>query len=430
MLTREENERYTRVGKGTPCGELMRRYWHPIAASAQLPQHGTKPVTILGESLVLYRDRSGKLGLVEAHCPHRRGGMVFGIPEEAGIRCAYHGWLFDGTGRCLEQPYEEIVDPQSTFKDRVRIGAYRVEELGGLIFAYLGPEPAPLLPRWDFFVDPGLIREIGWAVIPCNWLQCIENGVDGSHVPYLHGRFSNYVLEQLGQPHLRRHLKNYYVKMGWELHPYGVLKTHDPEGKSGQSVGNVLVFPYTDRQADDSLQVRVPMDDTHTFFIWYYTFGADGQAELGIQEKLPQDPRRVPAHEVPVPEVDEAGNISWKLLDNNSGQDLVMWHSQGEIADRTKEHLGRGDLGVILFRKLLDEQIRIVEEGGEPINTFRNPEANRSIDTAVEKPGGFFGRLSDNGVNRTLGARKYSPIYREATRRIEGEEALALPIHS
>ena len=431
MLTREENERYTRVGKGTPCGELMRRYWHPIAASAQLPQHGTRPVRILGESLVLYRDRSGRLGLVEEHCPHRRGGMVFGIPEEAGIRCAYHGWLFDGTGRCLEQPYEEIVEPGSTFKDRVRIGAYRVEELGGLIFAYLGPEPAPLLPRWDFFVDEGLIREIGVAVIPCNWLQCIENGVDGSHVMNLHGRLSKYVLERLGRPDLRRDIRG-PNSLWWEVYEFGVLRCHTRGGRPGEgepvAVRAPIIFPYLDRQPDDSMQIRVPMDDTHTLHIWYYTFGAEGRAELGIQEELPQESRRVPVHEVPVPKLDEAGKIPWELLDNNSGQDLVMWHSQGNIADRTEEHLGRGDGGVILFRKFLEEQIKIVEEGGAPINTFRDPEANRFIDTTVGKPEEFFARLSGSGVNRTLGARKYSPVYREATRRIEGEKALSRPI--
>jgi 5,5'-dehydrodivanillate O-demethylase len=107
-----------------------------------------------------------------------------------------------------------------------------------------------------------------------------------------------------------------------------------------------------------------------------------------------------------------------------------MWHSQGEIADRTREHLGRGDAGVILYRKLLEEQIKIVEEGGEPINTFRDPEANRFIDTNVGNPPGFFARLGESGVNRTLGARKYSPIYREAAKRIEGEESLLRPIHS
>jgi 5,5'-dehydrodivanillate O-demethylase len=303
-----------------------------------------------------------------------------------------------------------------------------VEELGGLIFAYVGPEPAPLLPRWDFFVDESLVREIGWAVIPCNWLQCIENGVDGTHVPYLHGRFSDYVLEKLGRADLRRHIGGSDATTGWEPHKFGILKTRVPHG-SKKKVGNPLLFPYVDRQVDDSMQIRVPMDDTHTYFIWYYTFGAEGQAELGLQEKLPQDPRRVPVYEVPVPLIDESGTVPWDLLDNNSGQDLVMWHSQGEIADRTREHLGRGDRGVILYRQLLEEQIKIVEAGGDPINTFRDPEANRFIDTSVDNAKGFFGHLSGARVNRTLGARKYSGVYREATRRIEGEKALSGPIY-
>ena len=431
MLTSEQNERWTRVGKGTPCGELMRRYWHPIAASMHLPEHGTKPVRILGESLVLYRDRSGRLGLVEERCPHRRGGLVFGIPEETGIRCAYHGWLFDGTGRCLEQPYEALVDPANTFKDKVRIKAYPVEELGGLIFAYLGPEPAPLLPRWDLLVNEDLIREIGWAAVPCNWLQCIENAIDGSHAAYLHGRFSNYVLEQLGAADLRREIGSYFNKSGWEPHKYGILATRISSPGVSEPIGDLVLFPCFPMMADDSLQIRVPVDDTHTLFIWYNTFGAEGRAELRIKEQPPQDPRRAPVYEVPMPKVDEAGGVPWEMMDNNGGQDLAMWHSQGDIADRTKEHLGYGDAGVVLYRKLLEGQIKVVEDGGEPVNTFRDPGANRSIDTTVEKAGGlwFFGRLKGGRVNRTHAARKYSPIYREATRQIEGEEALSRPIY-
>ena len=430
MLAAEQNERWTRVGQGTPCGKLMRRYWHLIAASMQLPEHGTKPVRILGESLVLYRDRQGRLGLVEERCPHRRGGMVFGIPEAAGIRCAYHGWLYDASGRCLEQPYEAIVDSASTFKDKVRIKAYPVEELGGLIFAYLGPEPVPLLPRWDLLVDEDLIREIGWAVVPCNWLQCIENAPDGSHVKYLHGRFSTYALEQLGRLDLRRDIGS-VGKLSWELHKYGIQTTRISRENPGVSepTGNLLLFPYVQLVADDSLQIRVPVDDTHTLFILYHTFGAEARAELRIQEQPPQDPRRVPVYEVPMPKMDEAGGVPWEMLDNNGGQDMVMWHSLGDIADRTKEHLGRGDEGVILYRQLLEDQIKIVEDGGEPINTFRDPGANRSIDTTVGKLAGFFGPLKGGRVNRTLAARKYSPIYREATRQIEGEEALSRPIY-
>ena len=145
MLSKEENEMLTRVGPGTPCGELMRRYWHPVAATVQLEDNPVRKVRILGEDLVLFRDRSGSLGLIEPRCPHRAMHMAFGIPEEVGLRCPYHGWLFDGTGRCLEQP---LAPPDSTFKDRVRIAAYQVQEMGGLVWAYLGPEPVPLLPRW------------------------------------------------------------------------------------------------------------------------------------------------------------------------------------------------------------------------------------------------------------------------------------------
>jgi len=122
-MNAEENERLTRVGPGTPCGELMRRYWHPIAAASQLPEHGTKAIRLLEEDLVLYRDREGGLGLIEPHCAHRGAGLMFGMPEAHGLRCPYHGWLYDATGQCIEQPFEAFVDPNNTFRDRIRLKA-------------------------------------------------------------------------------------------------------------------------------------------------------------------------------------------------------------------------------------------------------------------------------------------------------------------
>jgi 5,5'-dehydrodivanillate O-demethylase len=149
MLSVEMNERLTRVGAGTPMGELMRRYWHPIAAVPELNRTSpTKAVRLLGEDLTLYQDRSGTYGLIDDRCPHRRMNMEYGITEEHGLWCAYHGWLFDETGQCEETPAEA---PDSTFKERVK--AYPVEALGGLIFAYLGPQPVLLLPRWEWLVD-------------------------------------------------------------------------------------------------------------------------------------------------------------------------------------------------------------------------------------------------------------------------------------
>ena len=164
MLSPEANERLTRVGPGTPCGELMRRYWIPIAPFAQLLENPVRKVRVLGEDLVLYKDRSGNLGLIGDRCLHRSVDMQFGIPDECGLRCPYHGWLYGADGECLDRPME------SKGKIKAKLKAYPVKELGGLIFAYLGPLPAPALPHWDLFVWPNAVRQIAINVIDCNWL--------------------------------------------------------------------------------------------------------------------------------------------------------------------------------------------------------------------------------------------------------------------
>ena len=191
MLSSTENERLTSIMPGTPMGNLFRRYWHPIAASAELgpaPEgRPTKAVRVLGEDLVLYKDRSGTLGLIDRLCAHRRVDLSYGIPEEHGLRCMYHGWLYDETGQCIEQPFEETVHPDGRFKEKVRVASYPVEELGGLVFAYLGPQPAPLLPRWEPFQWEDGWSDIGTAELPCNWLQCMENSLDPVHLEWLHG---------------------------------------------------------------------------------------------------------------------------------------------------------------------------------------------------------------------------------------------------
>ena len=146
MLSVKENERLTHIGPGTDMGTLFRRYWHPIAGSVEMDDTPTKAMRILGEDLVLFKDRSGNLGLIQESCPHRRVNLLYGIPEEHGLRCPYHGWLFDETGKCLEMPAEA---PDSTFKDRVVAKTYPVKDHAGFIWAYLGPDPAPLIPNWD-----------------------------------------------------------------------------------------------------------------------------------------------------------------------------------------------------------------------------------------------------------------------------------------
>ena len=172
MLSVQANQELTQVSQGTPMGVLMRRYWHPVAATAELDERPTKPVRLLGEDLVLYRDKSGTLGLIDRFCPHRRVDLSYGIPEEHGLRCMYHGWMMDETGQCIEQPFEETVHPDGRFKEKVKIAGYPVQELGGLIFAYLGPQPTPLLPRWEQLTWDNAVREVCISELPCNWLQC------------------------------------------------------------------------------------------------------------------------------------------------------------------------------------------------------------------------------------------------------------------
>src|SRR5437867_7670636 len=150
VLTREENDLLTRVGPGTPAGELLRRYWFPIAFASELTEEQpTKFVRILCEDLVLFRDKAGRYGLMQDHCVHRGASLLYGRVEERGIACAYHGWLYDTQGNCLETP---AVPADSKFCLTVKARAYPVQKLVGLLWAYLGPEPAPLIPPYDVWV--------------------------------------------------------------------------------------------------------------------------------------------------------------------------------------------------------------------------------------------------------------------------------------
>src|SRR2546430_1002861 len=183
-LTAAQNDRFTRVGPGTPAGELLRRYWMPVAIAAELtPESPTKFVRVLGEDLVLFLDKGGGVGLVADHCSHRGASLLYGRVEERGLACAYHGWLYDTQGNCLETPAEPA---GSLFHLTVKQRAYPVRELYGLYWAYMGPAPAPILPRYDVGeVGPVQTVQLSWRP-DCNWLQVVENNLDQSHVFILH----------------------------------------------------------------------------------------------------------------------------------------------------------------------------------------------------------------------------------------------------
>ena len=436
MLTQEANDRYTRVGPGTPTGELMRRYWHPVAAVSQMNDKWTMKVRLLGEDLILYKDRSGAFGLMEPHCAHRRMNMIYGIPEEHGLRCPYHGWLYDETGQCIEQPYEETEDPEARFKDKIQMKAYPVEQKAGLLFAYLGPVPAPLVPNWDVFAVNDVIRDIGLAVLPCNWLQCQENSLDPVHLEWLHGYWSNFISEMRTEPERQRAIRH-HEKIAFTEYEYGIYKRRVMEGGTEEDTswreGHPIIFPYYLRQGGDgfdrdkwgmtgpAVQIRVPIDDTHTAHWWVMCHPTDADAP----EQAPED---VPFFEPPVIRLDENDQPQYLILDSNSAQDLAAWVTQGGIADRTGEHLGRSDKGIIMFRQMLEDNIKIVEDGGDPMNTFRTPEENRYHGMVTEYPRELAAKINPNDVGGTgMGgsvyerqgmASKYSPILNQ--RGVEG----------
>ena len=187
MLTVEQNNELTQIGPGTPMGELLRRYWYPIAFEQDFDTLPSKTVRLLSEDWTLYKTPSGKYGIIGEKCAHRRASLTYGVVHEDGIRCGYHGWKFGFDGQCLEQPAE--ADNQN-FRERVKMKSGKAEVMGGMVWVYVGPDPAPELPRFDVFVKPG-IRDVGYTTIPCNWLQIMENSVDPHHVEWLHGYYFN-----------------------------------------------------------------------------------------------------------------------------------------------------------------------------------------------------------------------------------------------
>ncbi len=374
MLTTEQNDRLARVGPGTPGGELMRRYWVPFLPSAKLDEDPVQAVRLLGEDLTCYRDKSGNIGLIGQRCMHRAVDLRWGIPDENGLRCPYHGWMYDSTGACIDAPLEARRD---MFKDRLKLPGYPVKEMGGLLFAYMGPQPAPLLPPWDLFVWPNSVRQMGIAVLNANWLQCQENTGDPTHGVWLHGYQFQYILEKMGDHDRLERMSKGFMEQGVGIkdlyvHPTqygmekGVIFSKELGAKEDKkSRHSTVIFPfYTEQNAAGApwseFQIRVPIDDEHTYHISYNTYAAPPGVEAPKQDK-------VPYYEVPIYDEDRK-----PVLDCILNQDFIGWWAQGPLTDRSAENLGRTDIPVVFLRRQLDEQMRVVEDGGDPMNVFRD----------------------------------------------------------
>jgi 5,5'-dehydrodivanillate O-demethylase oxygenase subunit len=403
MLTVEENNQLTRVGSGTPMGELLRRYWQPIAALSEMNDRWTKRVRLLGEDLVLYKDRSGRFGLIAEFCPHRNVSFAYGIPETDGIRCAYHGWKFNGAGACIDQPNEP---DGSTFKEKNSTAAYPVQELGGLLWAYLGPAPAPQIPRYDGFVAPGAIRMVGTAVVNCNWLQIMENSVDPVHTQWLHGKLYEFINEKNG---VKVAISKHHVKIGFDEFKHGIIKRRllagQPETVSDWKDGHPVVFPTILAVGSGGglwkqyvFQIRVPMDDTHTLHLWYHAYIPPAGA-IVPQHLLDE----IAYYDVPIK--DANGEY---MLDFIHAQDIMAWETQGPVADRSRESLGWSDSGVTMYRKMLKREMKKVEAGEDPMNVFRDGADNAVIELPLEKFKEHFSDGFESLLRRHMAS--FSPI--------------------
>jgi 5,5'-dehydrodivanillate O-demethylase len=266
MLTAETNQKLTETGKGTGMGELLRRYWWPIAATADLDKEPVQPIRLLSEDLTLFRDLKGNIGLIGERCAHRAISLAYGIPQENGLRCAYHGWTYNTEGKVVDMPFEPACLP-------LKVKSYPVQELGGLVWAWLGPnENIPLLPRLELFCRDDWDRSVLFRPLPCNWVQCNDNSMDPVHFEHLHGYFGQWWNDKKGIARPVRTAR--HLKIEFDVFEYGIYKRRlvegEPEDADDWVVGHPFIFPHTLIQGvGDSYgyQIRVPVDDTHTMHV-------------------------------------------------------------------------------------------------------------------------------------------------------------------
>jgi phenylpropionate dioxygenase-like ring-hydroxylating dioxygenase large terminal subunit len=386
MMSRDQNKLITQTGEGTPAGSLLRRYWQPAALSVELEGPRTvRPVKLLGQDLVLFRDEEGRLGLIDRDCPHRGADLAFGRLEGGGIRCLFHGWVFDVDGKCLETPAE----PEgSKLCQRVSVRAYPVVERSGIVFAYLGDGEPPALPALDCFAAPDSHLFAFKGLMDCNWLQALEVGIDPAHASFLHRFFQdadpndNYgrqfraesadsdipmtaVLRDFPRPDIE------VEKSDTGFRIVALRKIDD--ARTHVRVTNLL-FPQAfiiPMSAEMTItQWHVPVDDGSCYWFAIFTSFTTpvDKEEMRAQRlelyTLPDYRPRVGRNNEYGYDVNEQRDQTYTGmgLDINVHDQWAV-ESQGRIQDRTREHLGTTDKAIVAYRKMLIGEIRKAGEG-------------------------------------------------------------------
>ncbi len=409
MLKPADNERITRVGPGTPMGNLQRRYWLPCALSEELPENDGAPVRVrlLGEDLVAFRDSGGEVGLVDAYCPHRRAPLFFGRNEECGIRCVYHGWKFDRDGRCVDMPSEP---PDSMFATKVKIKSYPTWEGGGLVWAYMGPpEHQPPVPDYEFTRTPATHRHVSKTYEECNWLQALEGGLDTSHSSFAHNNEiheTSHLRSQDTAPRLEVYRTDYgYTYAGIRTLAAGsyvrayhyVMPAQQMRGRVTSRKGT-----HVDEHPTINGHIWVPIDDYACWvYNWMYSYHPSQPLDETYAVALETGYGRGPADLIPGTYRLKRNLRNDYLIDRHvqktktftgiegvNTQDMALQEGMGPIVDRSQEHLGTSDRAIIVMRQLLLEAMSDLD-AGRPIRGVDPASYSRvrAVDLVVQRPG-------------------------------------------
>jgi phthalate 4,5-dioxygenase len=374
MLNNEQNALITLTDAGTPGGELMRRYWQPVALSEELSADTPVPTRILGEDLVLFRDPTGQPRLIGRYCPHRGVDLSYGRLDKGGLRCIYHGWLMSGDGRCLEQPGEPAA---SDYKDKIRHPAYPCHEAGGLILTYMGPGRPPRIPALPFMTCPA---EQTWSTKiyhACNYLQGNEGNVDPQHLSFLHVAFG---AQNSLDPGIN------------DLIAGDVAPALDVE----ETAYGFRIFAIrhvgTDKKLvriTNQIHWHVPIDDgAHWKYTVLYRYSGPIDKEFvagvffGELDKTYHSPRN--AQNRYLQDRQEMTSKTFAGVGRNFyDQDLLAVETQGRVMDRSHEHLGTTDRPIILMRRQLLRAVEDVRSGRDPLFVERDGQANALQDLTV-----------------------------------------------
>jgi phthalate 4,5-dioxygenase oxygenase subunit len=393
MISAEENALLTQTGPATGCGELLRRYWQPVALSEELPTGGAPlRVQIMGEELALFRDDQGRPGLLGLHCAHRGTDLSYGRCEDGGLRCLYHGWLYDIHGRVLEQPGELN---GGAHRHEIRHRAHPCQEAGGVILTYLGPGEPPLLPNYEFLAVPDAQRTVTKIHYECNFLQGNEGNIDPVHLSFLHQYLSEAQIARQrlvpGSNVTDNTLlgKDIVPTIEVELTDYG-LRIYTTRAAAADQcylritnfiLPNLAAFGGSTVGEGYAIHWHVPIDDNHH---WKYVFMFNRERALDEDLKKKHRADLSPDYRLNrsaanryQQDRDEMRTKSFTGMGFNfQAHDAFATESQGSVQNRMTEHLVSSDKAIVAARKLLLGAITDVKQGRDPRHVIRDPKLN------------------------------------------------------